>query len=395
MSQEYRFGGLKMIDYFEFITALKSSWIRRLMQCRTKWKNLLEAIIKEKVNSLWLKGTDFIADISNSINNIFWKEVFCSWIKIVKITADQIENIPFEHIWSNPRLKINNELSYQKSFHRVGLSLIIDLFDTDGEFLSQETLKHFNVNMNFLDYAGLRKTVLKRIELCDIKNTKLAMQPFIPSTIAVFLKNIKGCKDMYNILISKKKEPVKSISKWKDEGFNISDADWCKIFELPYKTTKESKFHWLQFKILHRLIPTNKYLKKLKLTDSNLCTFCKLEAETIEHLFVDCPYVKEIWDAVEDMLLDRYNIPITLNKTNILFGKFNTCNTYKVENLLILIIKHYIFTCKYKSKKLNTDALLNVITERFYVEKYLLLRNGEYAQYEKYWKKICDLLDNK
>ena len=26
--QEYRFGGLKMIDYFEFITALKSSWIR-------------------------------------------------------------------------------------------------------------------------------------------------------------------------------------------------------------------------------------------------------------------------------------------------------------------------------------------------------------------------------
>ena len=119
------------------------------MQCRTKWKNLLEAIIKEKVNSLWLKGTDFIADISNSINNIFWKEVFCSWIKIVKITADQIENIPFEHIWFNTRLKINNELSYQKSFHRVGLSLIIDLFDTDGEFLSQETLKHFNVNVNF------------------------------------------------------------------------------------------------------------------------------------------------------------------------------------------------------------------------------------------------------
>ena len=105
-----------MIDYFEFITALKSSWIRRLMQCRTKWKNLLEAIIKEKVNSLWLKGTDFIADISNSINNIFWKEVFCSWIKIVKITADQIENIPFEHVWFNPRLKINNELSSRKVF---------------------------------------------------------------------------------------------------------------------------------------------------------------------------------------------------------------------------------------------------------------------------------------
>ena len=49
---------------------------------------------------------------------------------------------------------------------------------------------------------------------------------------------------------------------------------------------------------------------------------------------------------------------------------------YKVENLLILVIKHFIFTCKYNStKKLNIDALLNVITERIYVEKYLLLRN--------------------
>ena len=68
---------------------------------------------------------------------------------------------------------------------------------------------------------------------------------------------------MYNIIISKKKKnPVKSISKWEDEGFDISDADWCKIFELPYKTTKESKYHWLQFKILHRL--THKYLSEKK-----------------------------------------------------------------------------------------------------------------------------------
>ena len=60
---------------------------------------------------------------------------------------------------------------------------------------------------------------------------------------------------MYNILTGKK-NPVKSISKLKDKGFDVSDADWCKIFELPYKTTKESKY---QFKILNRLIPTNIY----------------------------------------------------------------------------------------------------------------------------------------
>ena len=88
------------------------------------------------------------------------------------------------------------------------------------------------------------------------------MQPFIPSTIAFFMKNIKGCKDIYYIFNSKKLETVKSISKWKDEGSNISGIDWCKIFEFRYKTTKESKYHWLQFKILHTLIPTNLFLAK-------------------------------------------------------------------------------------------------------------------------------------
>ena len=135
---------------------------------------------------------------------------------------------------------------------------------------------------------------------------------------------------MYNIIISKNRESVKSIFKWKDKGFNISDADYCKIFELPYKTTKESKYHWLQFKILQRLILTNIYLTKL--TESKLCTFCKLEAETIEHLFVDCPYVKEIRDAVENIFLNGFNIAIALNTTYILFGKFNSFNMYIVEN---------------------------------------------------------------
>ena len=65
-----------MIYFFKFITALKLSWIRRLIECITKWKNLLETVINEKVNTLWLNRTDFIQDISKSFQNIFWKDIF-------------------------------------------------------------------------------------------------------------------------------------------------------------------------------------------------------------------------------------------------------------------------------------------------------------------------------
>ena len=39
------------------------------------------------------------------------------------------------------------------------------------------------------------------------------MQPYIPKTIAVFINKINGYKDLYNVLISKKLETFKSISK--------------------------------------------------------------------------------------------------------------------------------------------------------------------------------------
>ena len=39
--------------------------------------------------------------------------------------------------------------------------------------------------------------------------------------------------------------------------------------------------------LLHRIIPTNSFLHKIKLKNTNLCTFCKIHDETIEHLFFD------------------------------------------------------------------------------------------------------------
>ena len=74
----------------------------------------------------------------------------------------------------------------------------------------------------------------------------------------------------------------------------FNELEWNKIFELPFRVTEEAKFQWMQFQILHRIIATNKYLYKLKLIDSPVCSFCKQEVETIEHLFFECFCVKRI-----------------------------------------------------------------------------------------------------
>lgn len=87
----------------------------------------------------------------------------------------------------------------------------------------------------------------------------------------------------------------------------------------------------------------------------------------------ECPNVKEIWCAVEEMFLSRFNFPIDFDKIGVLFGEFNYTNVYKVHNLLTVVVKQFVFACKYKTvPKLDMSALFTLITHRLLLEKYLL-----------------------
>lgn len=111
---------------------------------------------------------------------------------------------------------------------------------------------------------------------------------------------------MYNISAREKKVQNKAILKWEENDIVFNENDWYQIFELALKKTKESKFHWLQFQILHRILLINSYLHKL--IDSSNCSFCNQESETIGHLFVECPIVKELGSNIEELFLKKLQV---------------------------------------------------------------------------------------
>ncbi|KAH3892519.1 hypothetical protein DPMN_016637 [Dreissena polymorpha] len=71
---------------------------------------------------------------------------------------------------------------------------------------------------------------------------------------------------------------------------------------MPYKATIESTLRKFQYKYIHRIIATNKYLFKCKLSNSNLCDFCGENIETIEHLFWECKHTQHIWNQLVSFL---------------------------------------------------------------------------------------------
>ena len=79
--------------------------------------------------------------------------------------------------------------------------------------------------------------------------------------------------------------------------FDDQNLDWKQIYLIPHKVTLDVKTRMFQFKILNRIIYTNKLLNKMRLTDTSLCTFCGEYEESLEHFFFTLQIYQRFLDA--------------------------------------------------------------------------------------------------
>ena len=93
--------------------------------------------------------------------------------------------------------------------------------------------------------------------------------------------------------MTKNEDKLKVTEKWEKES--LIDISWENIFIKPFKTTNDPKLRWLQYRLLHRILPVNTYFIKMKIVDCNLCTFCNTEPESIAHLFWECKESQTFW----------------------------------------------------------------------------------------------------
>ena len=73
---------------------------------------------------------------------------------------------------------------------------------------------------------------------------------------------------------------------------------------LAYNCTKSTKLREFQFKLLHRRIPTNDFLARIRVKESTKCSFCNEEPESLHHLLWSCLKTKFFWDRVLLKLLN-------------------------------------------------------------------------------------------
>ena len=108
------------------------------------------------------------------------------------------------------------------------------------------------------------------------------------------------------------------------------------------------------------------------LVDSKLCTRCEEKDETIEHALWDCEEVQKLLESFE-MILDALIIPFAFNKITFIFGLYDKsfANYKKSDNVIILIVKQYIYSTRCLGKALSIYSLLVCIHEHYKTLKYI------------------------
>ena len=111
---------------------------------------------------------------------------------------------------------------------------------------------------------------------------------------------VKGSSFAYQLLNYGNVVPT-SQRKWEEE-FDISNdqnvVDWNAVYLMPYKCTIDVKSQYFQYRFIHRILPTNDFLCKIGIVESDKCTFCSLEKESIKHLMWSCDKISEFWKEV-------------------------------------------------------------------------------------------------
>ena len=170
----------------------------------------------------------------------------------------------------------------------------------------------------------------------------------------------KKVREKFNTRKKLKTNQTKIESKLNEElSLSLTTNDFQKIYRNRKTLNYDNKLSFFQFLINRNNMYTNQKLSTFKEWISPLCTFCKQQDETINHLFWDCPTVSYFLTQCIQYLYFHYegfqNLNRKLNKENFIFGIRKESYT-TIDNVIFMLIKKFIWNkrCTEENPTINT-----------------------------------------
>ena len=259
-------------------------------------------------------------------------------------------------IWNNENIEIDNKPVWNANWYNKGIVYVKDLMDTRYKrFLNVNELNSkYNLSENFLSLASM----ISAIPVQWRNEIKTMDDATFSSVINSNTHDIRfrTSKQTYKLYICKLVKTPTSIHTWQNQyNVTFTEDEWNTIFALPWKITKNYKVIELQYKICHKIFPSNTKVSRFDSTVSKTCTLCP-EDDNILHTFYNCTSVKLFWEEVCRLLRAELNIHVLLNLETVIFGFIQEDENSSIVNFLLLYGKYFLYITKKSNNNLNSHV---------------------------------------
>ena len=141
-----------------------------------------------------------------------------------------------------------------------------------------------------------------------------------------------------------------------------------------------------QYKIIHRILPTNSLLHKVKKVASPSCPFCPSECQTLWHLFINCMHASCFWNKFQEWYSISSNKKLLLSELEVMF-RIIRCHTYCLAlNHLIVLGKYFLYVNALNTTTYQFDDFVSPVREKINLEKYIAVTHNKEKGFRNKWK---------
>ena len=289
---------------------------------------------------------------------------------------------------------VTKSVLFDKSMYANGCIYIADVYKNTGDIFSpNELYQFFHHRFNFLDYHRLKMGFKNYYRKFNV--TERVVRPIYPTVINILNKDIKGSKLFYNLLLEDKEmDSIQYYSeKWsKVLPIDVLNLEWKKVFSICFDTVKDNDLIWFQYRILHKILGTKSLLFKMSIAETNNCRNCGLAEETIEHLFFYCEKANEFLSNVYTLISTLTGVTCHFRVEEVLFGIVKRNYYSEPLNVLLLLLKYYIFEASLSDRVFNIPMFICKIKQKYREQEYLAKLNSQQHKFDKKWSLIKHLI---
>lgn len=398
-------GGLGLMDLEARAKVSSLQWVRRLiMKPNSNAGSTLAYILRTDNLTRFLSYKRQV--IPELIQHIpFYSQMFGLWNILHSFVPPDELFIRRELLWNNKFVTINQSPIYWKAWVAKGILSIEDIcHEQEGRLLSHtEIAARYGVKCSFLEALQIRMAIPIGWRQSLTNDWNQPGRPSSDAGIDILLPKDSpmdiaraGPKIMYKAVIAGDSSFSTAFKRWSEEldsSLQITSMEeWNELNLNVYRATRETKLQSLHFRILNRILPSNKYLKQIRIKSSDACDLCgRLDSDI--HFLFDCPEVQSFWTSICNWFDRVEDLPLAdLSQKQYLFGVPKAFPKAKVINLILMSVKFFV----YRQRLFHDGALemvhwLREFKCKLLNEKFIHQREAKLQRF-RIWDRIVNAL---